>query len=156
MRAIKENRDTVPKRNLQKGERTVRNLGGHTQPCSQPQSTVGGTGGSQLSGEGESPQRGPRSPAHHAFPAGLLPSWPSVGTEGTDLSPGPRRGELGEELLEKKETSARGLEEKSPPCHPAYSHTCHSSPGPSRNVHVPANLMALHHCSPASQVSLYP
>ena len=32
MRAIKENRDTVPKSNLQKGERTTRNLGGRTQP----------------------------------------------------------------------------------------------------------------------------
>ena len=52
MRAIKENRDTVLKSNLQKGERTMRNLGGRTQPCSQPQSTVSGTRASQLRGEG--------------------------------------------------------------------------------------------------------
>lgn len=156
MRAIKEKRDTVPKSNLQKGKRTTRNLSGHTQSCSQPQSTVSGTGASQLSGEGGSPHQGPRSPAHHAFSAGPLPSWPSVGTEGTALSPGLRRGELGEGVLEKKETSARGPEQKSPPCHPASSHTCRSSPVPSRNIHVPANLMALHHFSPTSQPSLYP
>ena len=55
----------------------MRNLGGCTQPCSQPQSTVSGTGVSQLRGEGGNPWWGPRSPAHCAFLAGPLPSWPS-------------------------------------------------------------------------------